>query len=130
MRKITEDAVEAFMEGRRFKRDNTEVRPSFNGWWVMFLFGSIIAARHKDSKDLYIRTAGYLTRTTKERLNGLPGVHIQQRRGEWYMNGTNIDRLWQTPPQDMPLGYYRYIPVLSAETRSRTKMHWIYEVEI
>ena len=36
---------------------------------------------------LFIRHAGYPTNTTKERLNGLPNVHIQQKNWRWFLNG-------------------------------------------
>lgn len=36
---------------------------------------------------LEITNAGWATNTTKERLNGIPGVSISQRKGIWYLNG-------------------------------------------
>ena len=34
---------------------------------------------------------GWNTATTKERLNALPDVSIQQVRGEWFLNGREWD---------------------------------------
>ena len=38
-------------------------------------------------RGVFINTCGYRTTTTKERLNGLSGVHIQQKNFVWYLNG-------------------------------------------
>ena len=37
---------------------------------------------------------GYKTNTTKERLNGIPGVCIQQKKGVWYLNGKEMLDGW------------------------------------
>lgn len=94
MRKITEQAAQAFNNLEPFKKDNTEVKinATTNGrptWAELFLFGNKIAEIHKTPKKkvLRITNAGYKTNTTKERLNGLPGVKINQKAGKWYLNG-------------------------------------------
>lgn len=84
MRKITEDAIRAFIYGREFKRGNTEVR-LYGKQRVLMLHGNPIATL--DAGGLYIFTAGWATSTTKERLNGLPNVHIVQKNFEWFLNG-------------------------------------------
>lgn len=97
MRKITRDAVEAFYEGRNFKRSNTEV---VVGKYVvdLFLFDNRIAYRLLDQPtNLQITNAGHSTATTKERLNGLRNVRIVQRRGVWYLNGYPWDGSWTNP---------------------------------
>lgn len=99
MRKITRDAIEAFYEGRNFKRSNTEV---VVGKYVvdLFLFGNRIAYRLLDQPDnIQITNADYSTVTTKDRLNGLRNVHIVQRRGVWYLNGYPWDGSWGKPKQ-------------------------------
>ena len=91
MRKITMEAVYAFENARRFKKSNmsVEVMPNVT---VMKLYGNAIAYRYNDpERTLSITTTGWLTKTTKERLNGIPGVHITQRKGEWYLNGEQWD---------------------------------------
>ena len=38
-----------------------------------------------------IDSCGYMTHTTKERLNGIPGIQVVQRKGVWYLNGIEWD---------------------------------------
>lgn len=87
MRKITRESVMAFMEARPFKKDNMtiEVLPNVT---IMSLFGNRIAYRYNDpERTLSVTNAGWFSNTTKERLNGIPGVSINQKKGEWYLNG-------------------------------------------
>jgi hypothetical protein len=84
MRQITEKITQAFEERRALRIDNSET--DGNSLW---LFGHKIA--EWDEGMLRITNAGYMTQTTKERLNGLTGVHITQKQGVWYLNG----REWQ-----------------------------------
>ena len=93
-RQITEDACKAFHNGYRFKRSNTEVDWSYepNGRpasWYMWLHNNAIAKR-QDNK-LYVRSAGWRTLTTKERLNGISGVSVCLSNFDWYLNG----ELWE-----------------------------------
>jgi hypothetical protein len=85
MRKITRDAVEAFMSNRDFKRGNTWVQCAVGRRWF-HLHGNVIA-EITNNGELYICSQGWNTVTTKERLNGLPGVHIQQKDFQWLLNG-------------------------------------------
>ena len=87
MRKVTEQAVAAFMNGYNFKSGNTEVRDS-----AMYLHGNKIA-EWRDG-ELWITNAGWPSNTTKERLNGIPGVSIQQKNWEWYLNGYHWTGYW------------------------------------
>lgn len=90
MRKITEESVDAFMNARRFKKSNmeVEVRPNVT---ILKLFGNEIAYRYNDAEGtLSITNCGWFSNTTKERLNGIPGVRIHQKDFEWYLN----DELW------------------------------------
>lgn len=81
MRQITRKAVEALLVGSRYKNSNTEVRNR-----AMYLHGHKIAWFDINGW-LWISHCGYRTNTTKERLNGLPHVHIQQKNFTWYLNG-------------------------------------------
>lgn len=91
MKKITLDAVYAFMNAEKFKRDNTEVEV-FENVTVLKLFGNKIAWLFNDpERTLTISNAGWDTKTTKERLNGIPGVHITQKNWQWYLNGEQWD---------------------------------------
>jgi len=87
MKKITTQAIDAFMNARPFKKDNMtiEVLPNVT---IMKLFGNRIAYRYNDpERTLSISTTGWFTKTTKERLNAIPGVHINQKNWQWYLNG-------------------------------------------
>jgi hypothetical protein len=87
MRSITLDACRAFMAAQPFKRSNTEVVVLPNVT-VLKLFGNEIAYRYNDpEKTLSITNCGWESSTTKERLNGIEGVRIHQRKGQWYLNG-------------------------------------------
>ena len=91
MKKITLDAVHAFMNAEKFKRDNTEVEV-FENVTVLKLFGNNIAWLFNDpERTLTISNAGWDTNTTKERLNGIPGVHITQKNWQWHLNGQPWD---------------------------------------
>jgi hypothetical protein len=87
MRQITEAMKVAFYGDRDFKRDNTEVR---NG--AIYLHGNKIAEKRVDG--IWVTTAGWNTRTTFERLNGLYGCHLTQRNWVVYLNGKQWDGGW------------------------------------
>jgi hypothetical protein len=89
MRQITRKAVEALLVGSRYKNSNTEVRDN-----AMYLYGHKIAWLDVNGQ-LWISHCGYKTNTTKERLNGLPGVNIHQRNYQWYLNGEE----WSSCPK-------------------------------
>lgn len=87
MRQITQKIVHAF-EGRyELRIDNS--RTDGTSLW---LFGNKIAEWREGG--LWISNGGWNSRTTKERLNGLTGVRIQQVRGTWYVNGRDWDGGW------------------------------------
>jgi hypothetical protein len=91
MKNITAQAVDAFMNARPFRKDNTsiEILPNVT---IMKLFGNRIAYRYNDpERTLSISTTGWFTKTTKERLNAIPGVSINQKKGQWYLNGNQWD---------------------------------------
>lgn len=90
MRKITVEACNAFMNAEKFKSVNTEVEV-FSNVTILKLFGNEIAYRYNDpDRTLSITNSGWMSNTTKERLNGIDGVQVQQIKGEWYLNG----KLW------------------------------------
>ena len=87
MRQITNDSINAFMNAKKFNRQNmsVEVLPNVT---ILKLHGNIIAYRYNDPKrTLSITNAGWFSNTTKERLNALPNVHITQKNWVWYLNG-------------------------------------------
>ena len=79
-RKVTSSIVDAFLSGRSLKVGNTETDGS-----SIRLHGNLIAIR--ENGKLYVSNAGWFSNTTKDRLNGIPGVYINQVKGEWYLNG-------------------------------------------
>jgi hypothetical protein len=90
MRKITQEAVKAFLEGQVFHKDNTQIKcDKYN--ITMQLHGNPIAITIISTREINISNAGWPTPTTKERLNGLldalgvPGIY--QKRGVWYWKG-------------------------------------------
>ena len=91
-KKITQQAVSALYGKYKFKKDNTEVFMNSSGWWCMELHGNCIVKI--TSVELNINHQGHLTNTTKERLNGLPNVHIKQIKGIWYLNGSKMKEGW------------------------------------
>ena len=94
MRKITKQAVEAFNRNQNFNGDNTNVSICAGGIVRMYLHDNLIAEKFNGS--LKITNCGWQTNTTKERLNGLPGVSISQVKGEWFLNGKSWDGKWIT----------------------------------
>lgn len=93
MRKITQMATNAFMNAQDFKMSNTIVK-SHPNITMLYLFGNEIAYRDTTTSIVRITNCGYFTNTTKERLNGIPGVHIYQKKGNWYLNGNLWDGKW------------------------------------
>ena len=103
MRKVTSDAVCAFMSGRKFSRGNTTVviKPHMQVYdgkntvysnmdTMLNLHGNTIAYKSITGR-VFISACGWFTATTKERLNGLPNVDIRQKHFQWYLNGKAWD---------------------------------------
>lgn len=80
-------AIEAFKKQKAKKEGNTESTGT-----DLVLFGNIIA-QWRNGVDIYIRNAGWFTKTTKDRLNKL-GARLQQVKGEWHLNGSNWKGEW------------------------------------
>jgi hypothetical protein len=91
MNKITSQAVRAFSEKRTFKLANTQVDVLPNVT-ILKLHGNEIAYLYNDPEStLSITNCGWFSRTTKERLNAIDGVRINQSKGVWYLNGEKWD---------------------------------------
>ena len=91
MRQITNDSINAFMNARKFNRQNmsVEVLPNVT---ILKLHNNAIAYKYNDpKKTLSITNCGWFSNTTKERLNGLPNVNICQKNFEWFLNGKKWD---------------------------------------
>ncbi len=93
MKLVTQKSVSAFYNNAKGTfGSNTEVVVQDNGETKLFLFGNLIAVRNNGVTR--ISNAGWESNTTKERLNGLVGVHIQQKKGQWYLNGEEWNGSW------------------------------------
>lgn len=91
-RKITKESVQKFLDGVPFKKSNMEVSREGTIYYLK-LHGNKIAALESDGK-MWVSNAGWKSNTTKERLNGLPGVNIYQRNWVWFLN----DQPWDGRP--------------------------------
>ena len=87
MRQITRDIVNAFQNSRSLRINNS--RTDGESLW---LFDNKIAEIRRDG--LWITNAGWDSRTTNERLNGLSGVHVRKQRGTLLLNGREWEGGW------------------------------------
>ncbi len=101
MRKISKLAARAFIEERKFSRDNTTVRsfPTIAGKMTeLYLHGNVIA--RKRGGKIHLSLAGWGTMTTRERLNTLLSemnskVRFHQHKHEQFANDKPINvRNW------------------------------------
>lgn len=92
MRKITEEAVSAFLDKKPFRKSNMKVEDA-GGIFKLKLHGNTIATID-EMNMLSISNAGWTSNTTKERLNGLPNVHIKQKNWSWFLNGNEWGGEW------------------------------------
>ena len=95
MRKITEQAAQAFINNTAFCLSNTTVT-SNGDTTVMILHGNQIAKM--ENGELYISCGGWTSVTTKERLNGLlecldlSNLKVRQKDFTWYLgNGEEFN---------------------------------------
>ena len=89
MKKITKESIKAFYNREPFKKSNTVVENE-KGETRLKLFGNVIATLD-EVNELFITTADWNTRTTRERLNGLSGVRLGTRKGQLYLNNIPWD---------------------------------------
>jgi hypothetical protein len=92
MRKITNDSVNKFLSRETFKKSNMEVDEGY-GQFRLKLHGNVIAILDEFNM-LSVSNAGWATNTTKERLNGIPGVRVHQKNWSWFLNGVEWDGAW------------------------------------
>jgi hypothetical protein len=91
-RKITTESINAFLNKKPFAKSNMIVEIDGNITYLK-LFNNKIAALLPNGR-LWISNAGWDSNTTKERLNGLPGVRVYKRKKVWYLN----DMQWDGSP--------------------------------
>lgn len=105
MRQITRESINAFLNGQTFNKQNMSVTVDqykdpnniYLKLTTLRLHGNAIAKRQNG--QLYITNAGWSTNTTKERLNALPNVRIQQKAFSWYLNGREWSGEWTNPEE-------------------------------
>ena len=83
-KKVSQHAAQALQNGGKYSNGkNTRVEAG-----RLSLFGNCIAEAMGEAT--LIRNCGWMTLTTKDRLNAISGVSIHQKRGKWYLrNGAN-----------------------------------------
>lgn len=95
MRTITKKAIEAFNADRAFKLGNTAVHVG-DHYTTLSLHGNDIAQKDRENGNVEITTAGWNTTTTKERLNGIPGVRLHTKAYQLFLNDKPWDGGWTT----------------------------------
>jgi len=93
MRKITKESVNAFLSGKTLNKGNMNVVKDGETFRLK-LHGNTIATID-ELGVLSVSNAGWSSPTTKERLNGLPGVSVNQKNWNWYLNGQEWDGGWK-----------------------------------
>tara|TARA_B100001287_G_scaffold138279_1_gene116414 strand:+ start:228 stop:575 length:348 start_codon:yes stop_codon:yes gene_type:complete len=106
MRKVTQDAIRAFRQHKKFKRGNTSVEVSENGLFAELKLHGNTIAKSGIFERLMISSAGWNTVTTKERLNGFDEVHIYQKDFTWYLNGREWTGEWVEVENFTKHGHY------------------------
>jgi len=91
-RKITKESVNAFLMRKTFSKGNMKVDECY-GQYRLRLHNNVIAVLDEFNM-LSISNAGWASTTTKERLNGLPNVRINQKNWNWYLNGNEWNGEW------------------------------------
>jgi len=92
MRKITQQAVDKFLSKEPFKKSNMQVE-QVGSIFRLKLHNNTIATLDEFNM-LSISNAGWASNTTRERLNGLPHVHVKQKNWQWYLNGNEWNGEW------------------------------------
>jgi len=92
MRVTTSKIIAAFLCGRERKYGYDEVKFRVGDTYLSYRGNTI--AKRDESGQVSITDAGWPTVTTKDRLNGIPGVSISQKKGVWYLNGAQWDGKW------------------------------------
>ena len=88
MRKVTMEIYKAFYLGIARSVGNTSTDGN-----AIYLHGNKIVER-RNEREIWVSNAGWATVTTKDRLNAIAGVSINQKRGQWYLNNEAWDGSW------------------------------------
>lgn len=88
-RKITEQAIDCFLQGKTFHLNNTSITRDETTTRFL-LWGNCIAYYFNTEKEIYFSLCGYNTATTRERLRGL-GLNIRTKNGKIFWGNHEID---------------------------------------
>lgn len=93
MKKISEQAYNAFISKRRYKNSNTRVEIE-NEEAKMYLFDNLIA--YTENEETFVSAGGHPpSNTTRDRLNAFPEVWLRHKKGEWLAGrGIHWDGNW------------------------------------
>lgn len=80
MCKLSLDAAAAMIQGKNFKRANTEVY-IFGNFAKLYLHGNNIATYNLKTEEGVYCSCGWNTPTTRSRLNALPGLRVSMAGG-------------------------------------------------
>lgn len=87
MRLVTKRSIECLFIGKNYSSKNTKVIGD-----RLYLWDTPIIEVRDDG--VYIQTGGWNTSTTKERLNGLPGVRVYHKKHILYLNDVPWNGNW------------------------------------
>lgn len=86
MRKVTREITAAFLAGEPRAISNTTTDGT-----AIYLHGNKIAWwSDRASGVVSVTLAGWPSSTTRQRLNGIPGISAWQGKGEQYINGHRV----------------------------------------
>lgn len=89
MRQVTVDILRAFVNRNRKKIGNT-----FTDGHNVWLHANIIVRRDEETGIVYIRTAGWNTVTTRERLKAFTNKSLYQKNHILYLDGKEWNGDW------------------------------------
>lgn len=92
MTKVNKNAAESFIDFIPYHGDNTVVVIVSESEAILALYGHAIAKN--ENGKISITNAGFETKTTKSRLNSIPGVDIVVIDSVWYLNGNEWNGSW------------------------------------
>ena len=97
MRQITAQTAHAVEQKKNMSKGNMAVfYKKDTDLSLVYLHGNLIATMNHSENNLYVRSAGWQSNTTKERLNGLLNyfgynLGIYQKNWNWYIRTNNGD---------------------------------------
>ena len=96
MKKITEKVATAFANNKEVSTSNTIVEVNEIST-MLSLHNNIIAHKEHKTGIVEFNNQGYITQTTKERLNGIAEImglpKLYQKQGVWYYNDENNNKV-------------------------------------